>query len=88
MTFPGGAYSTATKAGWKVKTVPTGMSALYKNAGMVVPLIRGIKKVKYVLKNGLGITKFNAVGKGGSSTASTETRRGSSTTAATAAWRT
>ena len=36
------------------------MTAQYKNAGTVVPLINGIKKLKFVLKSGLGITKFNA----------------------------
>jgi hypothetical protein len=45
-TIPGGAYSTVTKAGWKVHTFPTGMTAQYKNAGTVVPLINGIKKAQ------------------------------------------
>jgi hypothetical protein len=31
--IPGGAYTTATKAGWKVHTFPTGMTAQYKNSG-------------------------------------------------------
>jgi hypothetical protein len=46
------------EAGWKVHTFPTGMTAQYKNAGTVVPLINGIKKLKFVLKSGQGITKF------------------------------
>ena len=66
VTIPGGAYATVTKAGWKVHTFPTGMTAQYKNAGTVIPLINGIKKLKFVIKTGLGITKFNATGKGGS----------------------
>jgi len=65
-TIPGGAYSTVTKAGWKVHTFPTGLTAQYKNAGTVVPLVNGIKKLKFVIKSGLGITKFNATGKDGS----------------------
>jgi hypothetical protein len=65
-TIPGGAYDTLTKAGWKVHTFPTGMTAQYKNAGTVVPLVNGIKKLKFVLKTSIGITKFSAVGKGGS----------------------
>ena len=65
VTLPGGAYSTATKSGWKSHTFPTGMTAQYKNAGTIVPLINGIKKLKFVIKTGLGITKFNATGKGG-----------------------
>jgi hypothetical protein len=65
-TIPGGAYSSVTRAGWKVHTFPTGMTAQYKNAGTIVPLVQGIKKLKFVLKSGQGITKFNAVGKGGS----------------------
>jgi len=64
-TIPGGPYSTVTRAGWKVHTFPTGLTAQYKNAGTVVPLINGIKKVKFVMKSGQGITKFSAVGKGG-----------------------
>jgi hypothetical protein len=60
-TIPGGAYSTVTKAGWKVHTFPTGMTAQYKNAGTVVPLINGMKKVKFVMKSGQGITKFSSV---------------------------
>jgi hypothetical protein len=66
VTLPGGAYSTVTKAGWKVHSFPTGMTAQYKNAGTVVPLINGIKKLKFVIKSGQGITKFSAVGKNGS----------------------
>ena len=31
-----------------------------------MPLVDGITKFKFVLKNGLGITKFNATGKQGS----------------------
>jgi len=65
-TIPGGAYNVATRAGWKTHTFPTGMTAQYKNAGTVVPLVDGITKFKFVLKNGLGITKFNATGKQGS----------------------
>jgi hypothetical protein len=65
VTIPGGAYSTVTKAGWKSHTFPTGMTAQYKNDGTILPLINGIKKVKFVLKNGLGITKFSLTGKGG-----------------------
>ena len=64
--IPGGAYSTVVKAGWKVHTFPTGMTAQYTNAGTIIPLINGMKKLKLVLKTGLGITKFSAVGKGGS----------------------
>jgi len=63
--IPGGAYSTTTKAGWKVHTFPTGLTAQYKNSGTVVALINGIKKVKFVLKSGQGITKFTVTGKGG-----------------------
>jgi hypothetical protein len=66
VTLPGSAYDTVTKSGWKVHTFPTGMTAQYKNAGTVVPLINGIKKLKFVLKSGIGITKFSAVGKNGS----------------------
>jgi hypothetical protein len=65
-TIPGGAYDSVTKSGWKVHTFPTGLTAQYKNAGTVVPLINGLKKLKFVLKSGLGITKFSAAGKGGS----------------------
>jgi hypothetical protein len=65
-TLPGGAYDVVTKAGWKTHTFPTGMTAQYQNAGTVVPLVNGIKKLKFVLKSGIGITKFSATGKGGS----------------------
>jgi hypothetical protein len=65
VTLPGGAFDVSTKAGWKVHTFPTGVTAQYKNAGTVVPLLNGITKVKLVEKNGIGITKVSAVGKGG-----------------------
>jgi hypothetical protein len=64
--IPGGAYNVATRAGWKTHTFPTGMTAGYKNAGTVVPLVNGIKKIKFVLKNNFGITKFNVTGASGS----------------------
>jgi hypothetical protein len=65
-SIPGGAYDTVQRAGWKTHTFPTGMTAQYKNAGTVVPLVAGITKLKFVLKNGVGITKFTATGKNGS----------------------
>jgi len=64
--IPGGAYDPATKAGWKMHAFPTGVTAQYKNAGTIVPLIDGIKKMKFVLRSGQGITKFAAIGKAGS----------------------
>ena len=64
--IPGGAFDKTTRSGWKIHTFPTGITAQYKNSGSVVPLVNGIRKVKFSLKSGLGITKFNASGKSGS----------------------
>ena len=66
VTIPPGDYSSVTRAGWKSHMFPTGVTAQYRNAGAIIPLLNGIKKVKLVLKNGLGITKFSIRGKGGS----------------------
>jgi len=44
ITVPGGAYSVANKAGWKVNG--SGTSWTYKNSGTVVPLVNGIQKVQ------------------------------------------
>ncbi len=63
-TLPGGAYSTATRAGWK--TNGTGTKFLYKNAGKVVPLIDGIAKVSLGLSPKTpGLLKFGVSGKNG-----------------------
>jgi hypothetical protein len=65
-TIPAGEYNSVTRAGWTSHLFPTGVTAQYKNAGAILPLINGVRKVKIVLKNGLGITKFGIRGKGGS----------------------
>jgi hypothetical protein len=65
-TIPSGVYSSVTRAGWTSHQFPTGVTAQYGNAGAILPLLSGIRKVKLVLKNGLGITKFSVRGKGGS----------------------
>jgi hypothetical protein len=41
--IPGGAYSTATKAGWKAAN--NGLSWKYTNSGKVVPLVAGITSI-------------------------------------------
>ena len=66
VTIPPGEFSTVTRSGWQQHKFPAGITTQYRNAGAVAPLINGIKKVKLVLKNGLGITKFGIRGKGGS----------------------
>jgi hypothetical protein len=66
VTIPPGEFSTVTRSGWQQHEFPAGITTQYRNPGAVVPLINGIKKVKLVLKNGLGITKFGMRGKGGS----------------------
>jgi hypothetical protein len=65
-TIPGGDYNSVTRAGWRSHTFPTGSTAQYENSGAIVPLINGIRRLKLVLKNGLGITKFRVRGKQGS----------------------
>jgi hypothetical protein len=65
-TIPPGQFSTVTRSGWKSHEFPSGITSLYRNPGSVVPLVNGIKKVKLVLKSGLGLTKFGVRGKGGS----------------------
>jgi hypothetical protein len=64
--IPGGDYDTATGAGWKAHSFPTGMTAMYKNTGKVVAPIDGISLVKFVVKAGQGITKITVVGKNSS----------------------
>ena len=66
VTIPPGGYSDATKSGWKVHSFPTGSTFLYKNAGTIVPLVQGIKTMKFVMKTGIGIAKFKVIGKNGS----------------------
>jgi hypothetical protein len=66
VTLPPGAYDPVNRAGWKVHNFPTGLTALYKNAGTVIPLIQGIKTMKFVAKTGTGISKFKVIGKNGS----------------------
>jgi hypothetical protein len=63
---PGGAYDVATKAGWKTHNFPSGMTAGYKNTGKVVPQVDGILSVKFVVKEGEGITKIKVVAKNAS----------------------
>jgi hypothetical protein len=66
VTIPPGEFSTVTRTGWQQHEFPTGITTQYRNTAAVVPLINGIKKVKLVLKNGLGLTKFGIRGEGGS----------------------
>jgi hypothetical protein len=63
-TLPPGAYSTATRAGWKANGPRT--KFLYKNAGNAVPLVDGIGKVSLsVSAKTPGLVKFSISGKGG-----------------------
>jgi hypothetical protein len=66
LAIPPGEYSTVTRSGWRSHEFPAGITSQYRNTGAVVPLVNGIKKVKLVLKSGLGLTKFGVRGKGGS----------------------
>jgi hypothetical protein len=63
--IPGGAFESTTKAGWRTHRFPSGLTALYKNTGALLPLVQGIRKVKLVVREGLGITKFSVSGKRG-----------------------
>ncbi len=64
-TIPPGQFESTTRSGWRTHTFPSGLTALYKNAGSVLPLLDGIRKVKLVVRQGLGITKFSVIGKRG-----------------------
>jgi hypothetical protein len=66
VSIPPGDYSSVTRAGWRSRTLPTGITAQYENGGAIVPTVNGIKKARVVLKNGLGITKFRMRGSQGS----------------------
>jgi hypothetical protein len=62
--IPGGAYDHATRAGWTSHAFPTGMTAEYRNPGTIIPQVEGLAKIKFVLRTGVGITKFTAKGRG------------------------
>ncbi len=62
-TVPPGAYSNGTKSGWKVNSFPKGFTSDYRNKSANPPL--GLERLKFVVKEGLGITKFQAIVKKG-----------------------
>ncbi len=64
--LPGGDFDPVTRAGWKTHVYPTGITAQYGNSGAIVPLVGGIRKLKFAVKSGLGVAKLNVVGKTGS----------------------